>query len=113
MEKIRPYNSLQDGNKFRLRITPIDDNHFSYQEYMNDNCVRSLQLGKIDVLLLKQLNLQVLSFDSVVKILNEQLNTKFLSMRVVATLKELESQYLIYTNKDFSQVTSCIYLCNK
>ena len=112
-ETLKQYNSLQESNNLRFIITPINDGHLLYQEYMNDNCVRSLQLGKIDILLLQMLKLQILSFDAIVEALNEQLNTIFLSTRVIAILKDLESLRLIYINKDFSQVTSCIYQCNK
>lgn len=108
VERLSHYNIFSESDKYKLIITPIDDTHFSYQEYMGERCVRSLQLGKIDVLILKLLNKRILSYDTILTALNKLLNMSFLSIRIVSMLEELESERLIYINDNFNQITSCI-----
>ena len=108
VERLSQYNSLLKGDKFKNIITPIGEYHFAYQEYIGEGCIRSLELGKIDVLILKLLNEKILSFDDILIALNNKLNMAFLSIRVVKILEELDSQRLIYINDNFSQITSCI-----
>ena len=108
VERLSQHNSLLKGDKFKNIITPIGEYHFAYQEYIGEGCIRSLELGKIDVLILKLLNEKILSFDDILIALNNKLNMAFLSIRVVKILEELDSQRLIYINDNFSQITSCI-----